>query len=128
MERRWANIGKYDISGKGTYIFSAVLNDKTYEFKINVDRYEIIGKEYDNEAVVYDFDENKFLNIDSAKITVKGIEEDIPTDNITINEDNIYTVNYSDYFEYEGEEPIKKMQTKCGNIIVNGNVEGHFVN
>ena len=119
-----------DISGEeiknepGEYIYTVNVNEKTYKFKVVIDRYEIVGD--GSNAYVYDFNEKKNLKILSGTIIINGEEQVIPKEDILTKDDYTYIYTYK-YFEYEVDVIPKKMNIQCEDIEVEGYIGVIFV-
>ena len=106
------------------YIYTVKVNEKTYKFKVIIDRYEIVGD--GTNAYVYDFNEKKNLKVLSGTITLNGEEQDIPKEDIRTESDYTYIYTYK-YFEHKVDEVPKKMNIQCENVEVEGYIGVMFV-
>ena len=105
------------------YVYTVNVNEKTYKFKVVIDRYEIVGD--GTNAYVYDFKEKKNLKILSGTIIINNTEQDIPKEDILTKDD--YTCIYTQkYFEDDVDEVPKKMNIQCEDIEVEGYIGAFF--
>ena len=124
-EKIYGYISKEEIKNEpGEYIYTVNVNEKTYKFKVVIDRYEIVGD--GSNAYVYDFNEKKNLKILSGTIIINGEEQDIPKEDILTEDDYTYIYTHK-YFEYKVDEVTKKMNIQCEDIEVEGYIGVIFV-